>query len=200
MEHEQIPALNEPHVETADVTVCTASLPHRFEFRNELIKSVEAQTVMPRAHFIGIDYGRVGGQKTMNDLIRAATTEWVAPIADDDLMYPQYLERLLANSEGADMVYSWCAVTGGRAGWDLCQPFDPDRLRRQPYIPATVLLRKSVWEELNGYSEVEVCEDYAFQIKMLDAGKVIRNVPEVLWEYRFHGRNISDGLILPWEV
>ncbi len=200
MNHEVIPALNEPHVETADITVCTASLPHRHKFRAELIESVSKQTLIPRAHLVGIDYARVGGQKMMNDMIRAAETTWVAPIADDDLMYPNYLERLLANSEGAHLIYGWCNITGGREGWDLKQPFDPQRLRQSPYIPATVLLRKSVWEELNGYSENEVCEDYAFQLKMLNAGYTIRNVPEVIWEYRFHGRNISDGLILPWEV
>lgn len=200
MEHIQIPALNEPHVETADVTVCTASLPHRVQFRNELIESVNNQTVKPKAHLIGIDHARVGGQKMMNDLIRMAETTWVAPIADDDIMYPDYLETLLANSDGADMIYGWCNVSGNRAGWDLKQPFDEKRLRTGPYIPATILLRKSTWEELGGYSEIEVCEDYAFQIKLLDNGKVIRNVPKVIWEYRFHGRNMSDGKILPWEI
>ena len=200
MEHIQIPALNEPHQVTADVTVCTPSLPHRSQFRYECIEAVNNQTVKPRAHFVGIDHARVGGPKMLNDMIKHSETTWVAPIADDDLMYPNYLEVLLANSEGADMIYGWCNITGGRAGWDLKQPFDAKRLRQGPYIPATILLRKSVWEEFGGYSEVEVCEDYAFQLRLLDAGKVIRNVPQVIWEYRFHGRNVSDGKILPWEV
>ena len=201
MDHIQIPALNEPHVVTADVTVCTPSLPHRHSFLADNMMSVREQTVTPRAHLIGLDYARVGGQKTLNNLIRQADTTWVAPLADDDIFYPDYLETLLANvEEDTAMIYGWCKVSGNREGWNLCQPFSEGQLRKGPYIPATVMLRKDVWEELNGYSEIEVCEDYAFQIKLLDAGYKIKNVQKIIWEYRFHGRNVSDGKILPWEV
>ena len=136
----------------------------------------------------------------LNDLINMAETTWVAPLADDDIVYPQYLEKLLAASDGADFIYGWCHVSGNREGWNLKVPYSEAQLRKGPYIPATCLLRKSVWEEFGGYSEIEVCEDYAFQLRLLDAGKKIVNVQEVIWEYRFHGRNVSDGKILPWEV
>lgn len=177
------------------VTVVTPAIETRFDLLAECIESVKNQTHKPHAHLVSVDYGRIGGARNLNNLIDAATTEWVAPLADDDVLYPNHLQALLDASEGADMVYSWCDVTG-RGNWNPNSHFDPKRLRVSPYIPATVLLRKSAWEELGGFPDV-VCEDHAFQIKMLDANKKIVCAPIVTWNYRFEVRadhkNISNG-------
>jgi len=182
-----------------DVTVCTPSLPHRNEMLAECMESVRNQTWTPKAHLVGIDYERIGGPKTLNKLISAADTEWIAPLADDDLLYPNYIEELVHNAGDADMVYPWCEVTGTRNGWNPNATLDIERLKQSNYIPATVLLRRSAWEQLGGYPEV-VCEDHAMWVKMIDAGMQIKCVPKILWQYRFHGRNISDGKLEPWEV
>lgn len=182
-----------------DVTVCTPSVIHRSQMLQECMESVRNQTWTPKAHLIGIDYERVGGAKTLNKLIDAANTEWIAPLADDDLFYPRYIEALLTNADDADMIYPWCQVTGTRNGWNPNSLFDVERLRVGNYIPATVLLRKSAWEKLGGYPEV-VCEDHAMWLKMIDANMKIKCFPEILWQYRFHGSNISDGTLSPWEV
>ncbi len=175
-----------------DVTVCTTSIPHRSEMLQECMRSVRNQTWKPKAHLIAIDYERVGGARTLNTLIDAAKTEWVAPLADDDLFYPQYIEKLLTNAGDADMIYPWCEVTGTRNGWNPNSLLDIERLKEDNYIPATVLLRKSAWEKLGGYPEV-VCEDHAMWLKMIEANMQIKCLPEILWQYRFHGKNISDG-------
>ena len=182
-----------------DVTVCTPSLPHRNSMLVECMESVRNQTLQPKAHLIGIDYNRIGGAKNLNRLITQADTEWIAPLADDDLLYPTYLERLLSEAGDADMIYPWCEVTGTRNGWNPNALFDPERLKTDNYIPATVLIRKSAWEELGGYPEI-VCEDHGMWVKLLQGGKKIKCLPEILWQYRFHGRNISDGQYQPWEV
>lgn len=183
----------------ADVTVVTASLPHRHQMLAECMEAVRNQTWQPKAHIIGIDYERIGPARMINKVIGEATTEWIAPIADDDLMHPTYIERLLTEAGDADMIYPWCEVIGTRNGWNPNSLFDPVRLRSANYIPATVLIKKSVWEELGGYPEI-VCEDHGMWLKMLDAEKKIKCLPEILWTYRFHGRNVSDGIYQPWEV
>lgn len=165
----------------------------------ECIESVKKQTVLPASHTIYTDYNRIGPAKALNIMFRSIETEWAAPLADDDIFYPQYIERLIAEAGDADMVYPWCRVTGTREGWIPNAHFDADTLRVSNYIPATVLIRKSAWEKVGGYPEV-VCEDHAMWLKLLDAGLKIKCVPEILWEYRFHGRNISDGIYAPWEV
>lgn len=182
-----------------DVTVCTPSIPHRSEMLQECMESVRNQTWHPKAHLIAIDYERVGGARMLNTLIDAANTEWIAPLADDDLFYPQYIEKLLTNAGDADMIYPWCEVTGTRNGWNPNSLLDIERLKSDNYIPATVLIRKSAWEKLGGYPEV-VCEDHAMWVKMIEANMEIKCFPEILWQYRFHGRNISDGKLAPWEI
>ena len=175
-----------------DVTVCTPSLPHRSDMLNECMQSVRSQTWQPKSHLIGLDYERLGPAKTANKLYSQATTEWVISLADDDLLYPSFIETLLSQADDADMIYPWCEVIGTRNGWNPNSYFDADRLRDNNYIPATVLIRKSAWEDVGGFPEV-LLEDHEMWIKLMDAGKKIKCVPEILWQYRFHGKNISDG-------
>jgi len=182
-----------------DVTVCTPSIPSRSEMLLECITSVKNQTWQPKAHLIGIDYERAGTAKTLNKLVDQSTTEWFAPIADDDLYYPNFIQVLLSAAEDADMVYPWCEVTGTRNGWNPNSYFDAEKLRSANYIPATVLMRKSAWEKVGGYPEV-VCEDHAMWLKFLDNNLKIVCIPQILWQYRFHGRNISDGIFSPEEI
>jgi glycosyltransferase involved in cell wall biosynthesis len=151
-----------------DVTVCTPTIPHRSEMLQECMESVRNQTWTPKAHLVAVDFERVGGARMLNQLIDAAKTEWIAPLADDDLFYPQYIEKLLSNAGDADMIYPWCEVTGTRNGWNPNSLLDIERLKKDNYIPATVLIRKSAWEKLGGYPEV-VCEDHAMWVKMIDA-------------------------------
>lgn len=178
----------------ADVTVVTPTVSHRHAMLVNCMESVRNQTVLPRAHLIGTDYERIGPEGMFNQLIDKSTTEWVAPLCDDDVYYPNFIERLVAEAEDADMIYPWVNVVGHPRSWNPNSLFDPVRLMHENYIPATVLIRKSVWEELGGYPESNGCEDWLMWIKMVQAQKRIKCLPEVLWEYRFHGRNISSGI------
>lgn len=178
----------------SSVTVVTPAIDTRFHLLQECMESVRNQTHKPAAHFISVDYDRIGAAKTLNNLIDAVQTEWFAPVADDDLFLPQHLERLLSVSDDADMIYPWCKVTG--RNWNPNSKFDAKRLLTDNYIPSTVLMRKSVWAELGGYPDV-VCEDHAMWVLMLQHNKTIKCLPEITWEYRFEAtpdhRNISNG-------
>ncbi len=174
----------------ADVTVVTPTVPHRYEMLYNCLESVRNQTVLPVKHLVGVDFEREGTSKTLNKLIAEANTEWIAPLCDDDVFYPNYIERLVVEAGDADMIYPWANIIN--RDWNPNSHFDPERLLYENYIPATVLIRKSVWEELGGYPD-HICEDWMMWIKMVQAGKKIKCLPEILWEYRFHGKNISEG-------
>lgn len=192
--------LNEAGYIKGAVTVCTPSLPSRHEMLVECMESVRNQTYPAYEHRISLDYARTGlPAAVLNRIVEGVRTEWVAPLADDDLLYPYHLEKLIEVSEGADMIYPWCRVTGTRV-WNPNSYFDERKLRRGNYIPATVLIKTQMVHEFGGYDDGQVCEDHAMWIRMLDAGKVIKCLPYATWEYRFHSRNVSSGEILPWEV
>ena len=124
---------------------------------------------------------------------RATGAEWIAQLADDDLMLPNHLEQLATRAD-ADIVYSYCRVEG-RGGWNPNHPFDASLLERENYIPATTLIRLSVCEELgwredaaNGY------EDHDFWLRALGHQFSFACVQEETWIYRFHGHNLSTSL------
>jgi glycosyltransferase involved in cell wall biosynthesis len=179
----------------ADVTVITPAIAMRADMLKNCIESVHWQTDKPKSHLIGIDNHKIGAGALCNELVRGVRTAYIAFLADDDVFYPNHIETLFnaALSSEADLVYSWCNVVG-RGGWNPNAHFDANRLLTGNYIPSTVLLRTDVFREMGGFvSTPFAAEDWDMWLKMLHAGKTFHCVPEITWEYRFHGANISDG-------
>lgn len=173
------------------VAVVTASLPERAARLAEAAASVAAQTAQPAAHLIGVDYARRGPEAVRNDLVAGATTDWVAFLDDDDLLFPHHLATLLAASADADVVYSFCEVEG-RGGWTPNHDFDAAVLRSYNFIPVTALVRRAAFVLAGGFAGgTHPTEDWDLWRRLLDGGAVFRCVPEVTWRYRFHGANAT---------
>lgn len=177
-----------------DVTVITPAIRERLHPNSDgevlsgtAMRSVAAQTVLPKAHLVRVDYAKEGLAANRNALIAQVETEWFVPLDDDDILQKNFLERLLPHARGADVVYSRVHVHG--SDWAPYRySFDAKDLRRENYIPATALIRKSLWERLGGYRNVRL-EDWDFWLRALDAGAQFRHVQESLWIYRFHDGN-----------
>lgn len=172
------------------ITVITASLPSRAGMLAECVSSVAAQTHPPIVHLVAVDVGRRGSSAVRNRLLAGVDTPWTAVLDDDDVALPGHLAAL--RSVEADVVYTLPTVEG-RSGWQPVGPFDPDRLRRESYIPATALVRTALLRDLGGWRAVSVSpngwEDWDLWLRALDAGARFAFVPEVTWRYRFHGGN-----------
>lgn len=173
------------------VTVITAALPTRDRMLVEACRSVAAQTVPPAAHLIGVDHRRAGSAATRNLLAAAADTPWLAFLDDDDLLLPEHLQVLLDTADGADVAYSYCKVLG--RDWSPSRPFDPVLLQTENYIPATVLIRTSVFREAGGFrpsGQVQHgWEDWDLWLRLLQAGRRFAWTDTVTWLYRFHAGN-----------
>lgn len=176
------------------IAVLTPSLPERREMLTECMDSIAAQTLQPLAHVVAIDYERVGPAQMLNRLIGCADAigaEWVALLADDDLAYPGHLETLAGAATDADIIYSWCDVTG-RGGWNPNRLFDADALRMGNYIPGNALIRTRLAHELGWRTDAaHGFEDWDFWLRAIRRGARFACVPERTWCYRFHGTNIS---------
>jgi glycosyltransferase involved in cell wall biosynthesis len=182
-----------------DVTVITPTLPERSELLRECVASVEAQTFAPAAHLIVVDSEREGTGATLNKLWPGVKTEWVAVLADDDLIDPHHLQTLLGMAslveyEGqAHIVYSYCRVTGRKDGWNPNRPFSAWGVRQGTHpIPATALIRRSLIERVGGWRDPEEgYEDQDFWKRALDVEARFVCVRRITWTYRFHGQNVS---------
>lgn len=179
------------------VTVCVASIPPRAGLLADALASVAVQTRQPDAISVAIDRHAEGEVATRNRAIRAATTDWLALLDDDDRLYPQHLQRLLEHQAdtGADLVYPWFDVDGGGdpLGWEG-KPFDGEALRQANYIPVTYLVRRSLVEAVGWFPEVgpgskHVVSDWGFLVEAQDAGGRIVHLPERTWSWRHWGGN-----------
>lgn len=196
------------------VTVCIPSIPPRKTLLEQrALPSVWAQTRQPDAVSVSVDFAGVGAAQNRNDSWRDARTEWLAFLDDDDELYPQHLEVLLrtAAETGADLVYPWFDVIGGRDPLAVPVdgvlvspfgvPFGPEQqlfLRHANFIPVTVLVRTDLVREVGGYPDPAamgdlygVNEDHYFLKACLDAGAKFVHHPERTWAWHHHAGNTS---------
>ncbi len=171
-----------------DVTVITPTVPERAELLAEAARSVTAQALAPRDHLIGVDLHRRGPAEIRNRLTRAADTDWVAFLDDDDLLDPNHLEVLAAHTDDADVVYPWCRLDPPDAIGDQFynNHFDRDALRDRGIFPVTVLARRDALLAAGGFRPTDRYEDWGLWNRMADRDARFRCVPEPTWTYRFH--------------
>jgi glycosyltransferase involved in cell wall biosynthesis len=186
-----------------EITVCVASIPPRARRLRAALASVCAQTYQPTAIVVEYDHNRTGAAATKNRALAKVTTEWTAVLDDDDLLFPQHLERLAETQQqtGADVVYPWPLMNGAgdprpdRFG----KPFDPDELRRASYIPTTALFRTELARAAGGFQKPpgSPYDDWGLWLGMLELGAKFHHLPERTWQWNVGTHNTS-GMAERW--
>jgi glycosyltransferase involved in cell wall biosynthesis len=193
------------------VAVVTPSIPPRSKLLAEALTSVSRQTRLPDAISVAIDHQHEGAAATRNRALAPVDTDWVAFLDDDDLLEPQHIEHLLAHADrtGADLVYPWFTVEGGRDPLGMeGRPFDPAAIRKANYVPITYLVRTELIKGIGGFpgpgwhddvglhlqEDVATCEDWAAMIRMVNAGAKVVHFPRRTWVWRHWGGN-TGGVI-----
>lgn len=195
-----------------DITVATPAVPSRLGFLNEAIASVVHQRYPAKAHSVVLDLAADGEAATRNRAWKAAETEWVAFLDDDDVFLPNHLEALVLAQEGsgADLVYPWYDMVGSadpNAG-HFGREFKDEYLRQANFIPVTYLVRRSLLEETGGFpapgwhdergvrlpADQAHSTDWGFLLAALDAGAKFHHVPQKTWVWRIHADNLRGRL------
>lgn len=168
-----------------DITVITATIPGREKMLAEAAASVEAQTLPAKRHLVYRDVSGRGLRWAMNVLWPQVKTPWLQWLADDDILYPDHLEKVAALTDEADIIHTWCDVQGRK-------DFLPNYHSPEDcgyWLPATALMRTSLVREVGGWSMTDWPEDHFFWVKAKEHGARFKILPEVTWLYRFHGDN-----------
>lgn len=148
---------------------------------------------------------RQGRSAAANRGVAAARRELVAFLDDDDLCYPDHVERLLrAQRSGPEPVVYSDAVTAVYArkgeGWEVrartlqySLDFDPEYLLLANYIPLhTLLLPSALFAKAGGFdTALEYSEDWDFLIR-LSFETSFRHVRAVTCEYRVFDAGEGD--------
>lgn len=202
---------------TNTVAVCIPSIPRRVDLLGEALAGVLRQTRLPDEIHVVIDHEGMGAAHTRNRAWRAATTDFVLFLDDDDLLYPEHIETLLSYSSNADLVYPWFDLKegadplfvthNGRLVTPYGLPFDEEsaqHLRETGnFIPVTCMVRRQLLEDVGGFPQPSTpewphstCEDWGCWQRLLNAGGRFVHAPHRTWRWRWHGGNTSGR---PWK-
>ena len=131
---------------------------------------------------------------------------------DDDEFKPGHLTKLVRHADkiGADVVYPWfdlliggvlrndrkVLTINGRDAFE--EPFNPDALQKNNFIPVTALVRREMFLQVGGFPSPNTsewphpdCEDWGLWLRLRDAGAVFSHLPERTWIWRWHMKSTS---------
>lgn len=204
---------------SGDVTVCIPSFPRRARLLEEAVASAKNQTSGTPEIIVEVDTVGMGAARNRNAALARATSEWVAFLDDDDILYPEHIETCLqtAHAEGADLVYPWFDLHEGvdplsvRINDRYVTPFgrkfsdDHEKHLRTEgnFIPVTVLVKRELLMDVGGFPQPSTpewphttCEDWGCWLRLLDAGAKFAHAPHRTWRWRWHPGNTSGR---PWK-
>lgn len=138
-----------------------------------------------------------------NTIARETQSEYLCFLDDDDLAFPSLVSTLVRAAEGtgADIVNCLNVYMDESQRRDTCVHPEAFADKRISYFPtggplslafsrnnlgaATALIRRSIFEKVGGYSELNKVghEDYEFFLKALQLGACIEVCPEPLYLY-----------------
>jgi glycosyltransferase involved in cell wall biosynthesis len=134
-----------------------------------------------------------------NTGFREARANLLLPMDADDLLAREFLERtvaVLAEDERADCAYADLAVFGLQECVRSLPVRPVEDLLHQQWIPGPgVLMRRRLWADVGGYTEVRTLtgeEDWDFWLGALERGFSPRHIPLPLYRYRTHGESMTS--------
>lgn len=195
------------------ITVIVPTIPGREEMYARAADSVQHQTLRPKELLVAMDTHGWGAAAMRDQLLADVDTEWVAPLDDDDYLYPHHLNSLwTAVTAGADIVYPWYDVSGPteeleqwrdpHAKWEGIA-WDPAHPHQ---VPVTFLARTGAvraaggWTNFGTFDPLEAGtdldgnragEDYLLILRLNAAGARIVHHPHRTWRWRHHLSNTS---------
>lgn len=132
----------------------------------------------------------VGLGRALNEGLRFCRNEYVARMDSDDISFKNRIEKQLElmDKSGADIVSAGIAEfeedTEIITGYKLLPQTHEEILKyvrkRNPFNHPAVLYKKSVIEDIGGYMDYELFEDYELFARALSLGKTGANVEEPL--------------------
>ncbi|MGC9350198.1 MAG: glycosyltransferase [Anaerolineae bacterium] len=153
----------------------------------------------PRLHVL--TQSNRGIPRSRNRALESSQGRYIAVMDSDDVSLPTRLERQVAFLEEhreIGVLGSACLVSDEVTGEDreLVLPLSDEKLRGHlirgnPFVHSSVMMRKSVLQEVGGYNEsFPYILDYELWVR-LAAHTQFANLPEVLVIRRFHWGSVS---------
>ena len=156
------------------------------------------------ARVMYIEQPNAGVVAARNHAISVAKGRYILPVDSDDRIAPTYIEKAVAVMEqDKDMgiVYCEAAYFGDRQGkWEL-PPYSLAEMLYDNVIFVTALFRREDWEAVGGFKSCMegYCEDYELWLSIIERGRKVYRLPEVLFFYRIRKGSRTSSLRIDYE-
>lgn len=130
-----------------------------------------------------------GPSMARNAGISAASGEYILPLDADDKISPDFIEKavkVLDSQPEIGIVCSLVKFFGAKCGRFFVPDFSEKDMLLSNHICATAMFRKADWAEVGGYNANMTFgwEDWDFWLSLIELGKKMYRIPEVLFYYR----------------
>lgn len=121
--------------------------------------------------------------------IQHATGKYILPVDSDDAIDSTYIEKAVSIIESdpeIGIVYCKADLFGEKSGpWDLPE-YSFQSMLLDNIVFVTALFYREDWNKVGGFSTTMVAgmEDYDFWLSIMELGRQIYQIPEVLFHYR----------------
>ncbi len=142
-----------------------------------------------RPHTTVLRTANRGPSAARNAGIQQAKGQYIFPLDADDRIAPTYLEQAVSVLEAdpnIGIVYSKAASFGAATEDYNLPPYQFPQILLGNMIFNSSLYRKADWEKVGGYNENMVWgwEDYDFWLSLIELGRDVVQLPEVLYFHR----------------
>lgn len=146
----------------------------------------------------------IGLAESLNKGINYSNGQYIARMDADDISLTNRLYEevnFLDNNPNIDMVSSNCDYideNGNIIGQKSAIPESFDKIKKilpigSDVIHPTVLIRKKVFEKLQGYRPFPTAEDYDLWLRMLSMGYKIAGINKILLHYRIRENSMTHS-------
>lgn len=138
---------------------------------------------------IVIHLNNSGPATARNKGIEVASGKYILPLDADDKIDKTYIEKavkIIESDTDIGVVYCQAELFGKKKGKWLLPNYSFDKMIIDNIVFVTALFRKDDWVKVGGYCEdfEHGVEDYDFWLSILELGKKIVQIPEILFFYR----------------
>lgn len=136
-----------------------------------------------------INTNKIGPSGARNEGIKYSTGEYILPLDSDDLIDYTYISKaveIMEKNNNIGIVYCKASFFGEKEGdWDLPE-YSINKMLINNIIFVSALFRKDDWQKVGGFdtSFLHGLEDYDFWMSILELGRDVEKIQEVLFRYR----------------
>lgn len=141
----------------------------------------------PSIRILHTDHIRPAGARNYG--IQNASGKYILPVDSDDRIEPTYVEKavkILQDNPNIGVVYCYADLFGEMSGrWQL-PDYDFKVMLLDNIVFVTAVFYKKDWELVGGFNTNMNAgmEDYDFWLSLLEMGREIYQIPEILFHYR----------------